>query len=291
MRSPEDSSKMIDLMYGPPLRVISECLRGMLIAGEGNELVACDFSQVEARALPWLAGQDDVLEVFRTHGKIYEHAASGIYHVPLEEVTKIQRLVGKVSILALQFGGGVGAFQSMAKNYNVKVPDAEAEEIKKAWRLANPRIVQYWYALERAALDAMSSTGVFAVGPVGRQVKFRKAGSFLWMLLPSNRALCYPYPEIRTVMTPWGAEKEALTFMTTVDFNQKKKIIHDQNSKGRWQRVSTHGGPLAENATQGFCRDLLATAMVAIEAEDIPVVFHVHDEPVAEVRKVRAEWA
>jgi DNA polymerase len=285
-----DDKEMFDLFYGPSMAAVSDCIRGMLIAGEGNELVACDFSQVEARALPWLAGQDNVLEVFRTHGKIYEHAASGIYHVPMEEVNWFQRLVGKVSILSLGYGGSVGAFQMMSKNYNVKVRDDEAEEIKTNWREANRKTVSYWYALERAALDAMESSGIYAVGPVGRQVKFRKAGSFLWMLLPSNRALCYPYPEIRTVMTPWGAEKEALTFMTVVDQTQKKKAktLPDPNSRGRWQRVSTHGGPLAENATQGFCRDLLATAIVDIEAENIPVVFHVHDEPVAEVVKARA---
>ena len=288
-----DDKEMLDLFYGPSMTAISDCIRGMLIAGEGNELVACDFSQIEARALPWLAGQDDVLEVFRTHGKIYEHAAAGIYHIPMEEVNWLQRLVGKVSILALGYGGAVGAFQSMAKNYNVKVTDEEADEIKKNWREANKKTVQYWYALERAALDAMQSTGVYVVGLAGRQVKFRKAGSFLWMLLPSGRALCYPYPEIRTVITPWGAEKDALTFMTVVDQTQKKKLkaLPDPNSKGRWQRVSTHGGPLAENATQGFCRDLLATAMTAIEAEEIPIVFHVHDEPVAEVLQFRAQYA
>ena len=286
-----DNKEMFDFFYGPSMAAISDCIRGMLIAGEGNELVACDFSQVEARALPWLAGQDNVLEVFRTHGKIYEHAASGIYHVPMEEVNWFQRLVGKVSILSLGYGGSVGAFQAMSRNYNVKVRDDEADEIKTNWRDANKKTVSYWYALERGALDAMQSSSVYAVGPAGRQVKFRKAGSFLWMLLPSNRALCYPYPEIRTVMTPWGAEKEALTFMTIVDFNQKKKILSDPNSKGRWQRVSTHGGPLAENATQGLCRDLLATAMTAIEAEGIPIVFHVHDEPVAEVAKFRAQYA
>ena len=286
-----DDKEMFDLFYGPSLPAISDCIRGMLIAAEGNELVACDFSQVEARALPWLTGQDNVLEVFRTHGKIYEHAASGIYHVPMEEVNWFQRLVGKVSILALGYGGAVGAFQSMAKNYNVKVRDDEAEEIKTNWREANKKTVQYWYDLERAALSAMESNGVYAVGPAGRQVKFRKAGSFLWMLLPSNRTLCYPYPEIRTVMTPWGAEKEALTFMTIVDQTKKSKVLPDLNSKGRWQRVSTHGGPLAENATQGFCRDLLATAMTAIEAEGISIVIHVHDEPVAEVAKFRAQYA
>jgi DNA polymerase len=288
-----DNKEMFDLFYGPSMAAVSDCIRGMLIAAEGNELVACDFSQVEARALPWLAGQDDVLEVFRTHGKIYEHAASGIYHIPMEEVNWFQRLVGKVSILALGYGGAVGAFQSMARNYNVSVRDDEADEIKKNWREANRKTVQYWYDLERAALNAMESSSVYAVGPAGRQVKFRKAGSFLWMLLPSDRALCYPYPEIRTVITPWGAEKEALTFMTVVDQTQKQKakVLEDPNSKGRWQRVSTHGGPLAENATQGFCRDLLATAMMAIESEGIEIIAHVHDEPVAEVMKFRAQYA
>lgn len=285
--------EMLDMFYGPPMAAIADCIRGMLIAGEGNELVACDFSQVEARGLPWLAGQDDVLEVFRTHGKIYEHAASGIYHIPMEEVNWFQRLVGKVSILALQFGGAIGAFQSMAKNYDLKVEDHEADLIKSNWREANRKIVRYWYALEEAALNAMQSKAVYSVGPAGREVKFRRAGSFLWMLLPSKRALCYPYPEIRTVMTPWGEEKEALTFMTVIDQTLKKKakILPDPNSNGRWQRVSTHGGPLAENATQGFCRDLLATKMTEIEAEEIEIVFHVHDEPVAEVKQFRAQYA
>jgi len=283
----------LDLFYGPAMAAISDCLRGMLIAGEGNELVACDFSAVEARALAWLAGQESVLEVFRTHGLIYEHAAAGIYHVPLDEVTKDQRQRGKVIILACGFGGSIGAFQSMAKNYNVTVPDEEALEIVKAWRAANQRIVQYWYELEEAVTCAMKTGGVHYAGAGGRQVKFRKVGSFLWALLPSGRALCYPYPELQMVMTPWGEEKEQLTFMTVVDQTQKKKAktLPDPNSKGRWQRVSTYGGSLAENMTQAIARDLLADAMWAIESQGIEIVLHVHDEVVAEVRQERAEWA
>ena len=200
--------EMIDLFYGPAMAAVSDCLRGMLIAGEGNELVACDFSAVEARVLPWLAGQESVLDVFRTHGLIYEHAAANIYHISIEEVTKDQRQRGKVAILALGFGSGVGGFQAMARTYNVTISDEEAEEIKSAWRAANRKIVQYWYDLEEAVLGAMRSGGVHYAGAAGRQVKFRKSGSFLWALLPSGRALCYPYPELRMVMTPWGEEKE-----------------------------------------------------------------------------------
>lgn len=285
--------EMLDLFYGPAMTAISDCLRGMLIAGEGNELVACDFSAVEARALAWLAGQESVLEVFCTHGLIYEHAAVGIYHVPLDEVTKDQRQRGKVIILACGFGGSIGAFQSMAKNYNVTVPDEEALEIVKAWRAENKHIVQYWYDLEEAVTCAMKTGGVHYAGAAGRQVKFRKAGSFLWALLPSGRALCYPYPELRMVMTPWGEEKEQLTFMTMVDQTQKKKakVLFDPNAKGRWQRVSTYGGSLAENMTQAIARDLLADAMRFIEAEGIEIVLHVHDEAVAEVKQFRAQYA
>ncbi len=288
-----DNKDMLDLFYGPSMDAISDCLRGMLIAGEGNELVACDFSAIEARGLAWLAGQESVLEVFRTHGLIYEHAASGIYHVPLEEVTKDQRQRGKVIVLACGFGGSVGAFQSMARNYNVTVPDEEALEIVKAWRAANQKIVNYWYDLEAAVASAMTEGCTASAGPIGRQVKFKKSGSFLWALLPSGRALCYPYPELRMVTTPWGEEKEQLTFMTVVDMAQKKKAktLPDPNSKGKWQRVSTYGGSLAENMTQAIARDLLADAMRAIEAEGFEIIFHVHDEVVAEVKQFRAAYA
>jgi DNA polymerase len=288
-----DDKAMLDLFYGPSMDAITDCIRGMLIAGEGNELVACDFSAIEARGLAWLAGQESVLNIFRTHGKIYEHAAAEIYHVSLNEVTKDQRQRGKVAILALGYQSGVGGFQAMARAYNVKITDEEADDIKKAWRAANQKIVQYWRDLEDAILGAMRSGGVHYAGAAGRQVKFRKAGSFLWALLPSGRALCYPYSELRMVMTPWGEEKEQLTFMTVVDQTQKKKakVLPDPNSRGRWQRVSTYGGSLAENMTQAIARDLLADAMRFIEAEGIFVVFHVHDEAVAEVQASRAEWA
>jgi DNA polymerase len=287
-----DDKAMLDLFYGPSMEAITDCIRGMLIAGEGNELVVCDFSAIEARGLAWLAGQESVLEIFRGHGKIYEHAAASIYHIPIDEVTKDQRQQGKVAVLALGYGSGIGGFQAMARTYNVQISDEEADEIKKAWRAANQRIVQYWYALEEAVIGAMRGGGVTSVGPAGREVKFRKAGSFLWALLPSGRALCYPYPELRMVMTPWGEEKEQLTFMTVVDQTQKKKakVLPDPNARGRWQRVSTYGGSLAENMTQAIARDLLADAMVRIEAEGREIIFHVHDEIVVEVQQFRAQY-
>ena len=273
----------IDAMYGPVLDALADCVRATIIAPPGCDLIAMDFSAVEARVLAWLAGQESVLKIFRSHGKIYESAAADIYRVTIEDINKDQRQIGKVAILALGFGGGKGAFQAMATVYGVKVTDEEAEAIKKAWRYANQKIVQYWYDLDAAAMRALETGGVEKVGAPGRQVAFRKKGSFLWCQLPSGRLLCYPYPEIRTVMTPWGAEREALTFMTVVDPSRKIKGIPDANSAGSWKRVSTHGGTWAENITQAVARDLLGEAMMRLDTAGFDTSMHCHDEAVIEV--------
>jgi len=294
---PKDIQAMIDMFekpqelnmfYGPVLDALSDCLRGMIVAPEGMDLVAGDFSSVEAGVLAWLAGEERVLDIFRTHGKIYEHAAAGIYHVAMDEVTKSQRQIGKVAVLALGYGGGVGAFQSMAKNYGIKVKDAEAEEIKKAWRVAHPNIVQYWHDVEDAAIRALTTGETTQAGDAPRHVNFKKAGSFLWCKLPSGRVLCYPYPELRIVTTPWGAEKEALTYMTVVDPARKLKILEDANASGSWKRISTYGGSLAENVTQAVARDLLRDAMFRLDDAGYPINMHVHDEAVVEIPETAA---
>lgn len=282
-----DKRDYVDTMYGPCMDALADSLRGMLMAAPGCELVAVDFSAIEARVLAWVAGQEEVLDIFRTHGKIYEHAAAGIYHVLLEEVTKAQRQIGKVAVLALGYGGGVGAFQSMARNYNVKVPDAEAEQIKGAWREAHKKIVNYWYRLEDAAITAVLEGGRHTAGAPGREVTFLKNGSFLWCRLPCGRPLCYPYPEIREVMTPWGDLKQALTYMTELDSSQRKstKVLDDPAAHGAWQRISTYGGSLAENVTQAASRDLLASAILRFSQRDASIILHVHDEVVIESPK------
>ena len=272
----------LDMFHGPVLDALADCVRAMIVPAPGNEFICVDFSAIEARVLAWLAGEEHVLDAFRKKADIYKVAASRIYHTPVTEVTKDQRQIGKVAVLALGYGGGIGAFQSMARNYNVKVADAEADDIKKAWRSTHPRIVQYWYALESAAIRSLETGQVERAGPEGRAVSFRKSGSFLWCRLPSGRVLCYPYPELREVTTPWDEKKDALTYMTMVE-GPGAKTLPDENAEGKWKRISTYGGSLAENLTQAVARDLLAEAMKRLEALGFQIVMHVHDEVVVEI--------
>lgn len=281
----------IELLYGSPMSVISDCLRGMLMAAEGHDLIGNDFSNIEGRMLAWLAGEEWKLQAFRDfdagHGHdIYKLAYGRAFHKDPAVVDKSERQVGKVMELALGYGGGVGAFQTMARGYGVKMKDSEADSTKVRWRGAHPAVVNYWYDLERAAIEAVLRPGlVTEAGPRGRAVKFRVKGSFLFALLPSGRMLSYPYPRICEVDTPWGEKKDALTFKAQLDSTARKKakIVDDPTNQGDWIRIATYGGSIAENVTQAAARDVLAEALVRLEEAKYPVVLHVHDEAVAEV--------
>ncbi|TWA89535.1 DNA polymerase [Bradyrhizobium stylosanthis] len=276
----------LDAMYDAPMSCLSYILRGLIKAPAGKKIVAADFSNIEGRVLAWLAGARKKLDAFRAYDRgegpdLYKVMAGMILRKRPEDVTKDERQVrGKVPELACGFGGGVGAFQTMAHTYNVKIDDDEADEIKKAWRQENPEIVQFWYDCENAAIKAISKPGhVFTAGPLAYKV----VGSFLWCRLPSGRALCFPYPKIYPVKTPWGETKDAVTFKTVPNVSNSRKIVWaDESNTSRWARISTYGGDLAQGPTQAVARDFLAEAMVRLERHNYPIILTCHDENVSE---------
>jgi DNA polymerase len=260
----------VRMLFDDPLRAVSDCLRGLVIAAPGTKLVAADFSAIESRVTAWLAGEQWKLDAFYTYdaGHGYDNyvmAYARAFDVPPAKVRSKERLVGKVMDLALGYQGGVKAFQKMAKSYRVEVSDDRANELKLLWRNAHPNVVRTWYDLERAAMYAIENPGdPFYAGRIG----FRVNGSFLFMRLPSGRWISYAYPCIKEKKTPWGEMRPQVSYMG-VD-----KV---------WTDCFAHGGLLFNNAVQGTARDIEAEAMVRTEAAGYANVLNVHDEIVAEV--------
>lgn len=268
------ASEQLSIFYDNPITVVSDVLRSFICAEHGKVLRWCDFSAIEARVLAWLAGEQSVLDVFLSGKDIYKFAAMKIFGVSYHEVTKAQRQIGKVAVLALGYQGGRRAFNAMAKNYGVKVSDGEAESIKANWRNGHPKIVKYWEQCNYQAIRAVRNPGTkFSSGPKEREVTYLVKGSFLFCQLPSKRLLTYPYPKIEQAETPWGEMRDVLTYMGEDSLTKK------------WTRQKAYGGLLVENITQAVARDLLAEALFRLEEKNYPVIFHVHDEVVCEVPK------
>lgn len=286
----------IDAIYGAPLTMASKCLRSFFVAPPGKKLAVGDWTAIEGRGQAWFAGEQWKLQAFRAadEGKgpgIYELAYSRMFNVPVESVKdpSEERQVGKVCELAFGYQGGVGSFHVMSKTYGVKVSDEKADEFKNAWRATHPKIKQCWYDIQRAAVDATRSPGaVFTCGHPSRLARFRVVGSFLWCLLPSGRAICFPYPRLLE-----GSRGPQLTYMTvpSQDDKRKGKVIADPKNSSNWVRVATYGGSLFNNIVQGFCRDILADAMLYLDSAGASIVLHTYDDIVLEVPAEKADAA
>lgn len=256
-----------EIFFGVPvLEALSSALRACITVPAGKLFCSYDFSQIEARVTPWLAGDDQLMSVFVQGKDIYVVAASRIFGVPESAVDAQMRQIGKVCVLALGFGGGVGAFQSMAVVYGVEVPDEEAEQIKTDWREANPAIVRLWYAMDDAALNAVRNPG--KEFSAGRFIKFRMVGRNLHMRLPSGRDLIYREPEIgtnkfgRDCVKYWGV---------------------DQYTR-QWTLIDSYGGKWCENATQAVARDVMKSAALRIDLlPDVDILGPIHDELLMEL--------
>ena len=310
-----------DLMFDNIMHLTSSALRPTLIAGKGKKLVAADLSNIEGRYLAWAAGEEWKVQAYRAfdtyvldeQGRripvkddylregqdLYVMAYATSFNVDPDSVTKAQRGVGKTQELALGFGGGVGAFMTFALAFNQDL-DAMAEQayatlpqdikdeaegfydwsvktkrstyglskeafvtcdaFKRLWRGAHPATVSLWSGLEeicRSAIASPKTTLTYG------KFKARRDGQWLRLVMPSGRALCYPYPQLD--------EKGAISFMGVNQYTRK------------WERITTFGGKLVENAVQAGARDVFKHGTMKADEAGYPLVFPVHDENVTEV--------
>lgn len=313
LRSGASGADMIDWCeMGPvtPMRAIGKCTRAMICAGDGHDLIGCDCSNVEGRGSAWLASEHWKLEAFRAYDEgtgpdLYKVAYSGSFGVPVDQVTKPLRQIGKVQELALGYQGGVGAFMSMGANLGIKpqalfdtvapiadparwsaaadkyqgstkfgLPEEQWTALRyvvDGWRAAHPKIVQCWWDIQDAVIQAVWEPGemVFLFGGKIR-VYCTRDRRFLYIYLPSGRPLAYFKPRLDK---------------TESNGRERWRVIVEGNDSrtNTWGDVYLYGGLLWENCVQALCRDLLVHGMMICERNGYPVVLHVHDEGVYEV--------
>lgn len=261
------------LVYGANVAdTLSQLIRTALCASPGALLVDADFSAIEARLIAWLAGEEWVLEVFRTHGKIYEAAAAQMFGVPLERIKKgnpeyAYRQKGKVATLALGYQGGTNALVNMGA-LRMGIPEEDLPDIVDRWRQANSRIVQFWWDLDAASKHTLQTGRPTTLrgGKVAlaREIDRATGLDFLTVRLPSGRKLYYAQPHM-------GQDRFGRPSICYMGVNQITR---------KWERIETYGGKIAENITQSVARDCLAEAITRLEAHGYRVVFHIHDEVV-----------
>lgn len=271
------NTQAIDLLLGSVPDILSQLIRTALIPSPGHVFVDADFSAIEARVIAWLAGEQWVLDVFKTHGKIYEACASQMFGVPIEKIAKGNpeyelRQKGKVATLALGYQGSTGALINMGA-LRMGIPEEDLPDIVSRWRLSNKRIVDFWYAVEAAALDTVKTGRTNAVRNITFTLEGNQARYFMTITLPSGRKLYYAQP----TLAPNRFGRESLQYM---GMNQTSR---------KWEPVETYGGKLVENIVQATARDCLAVNITRLEAAGYPVVFHVHDEVVLDVQTDRPD--
>ena len=253
----------VELLFESTPGVLSELIRTAFVPRLGTRFIVADFSAIEARVLAWLSGEKWRLDVFSSHGKIYEASASAMFGVSIEEIGKGSplRQKGKIAELALGYGGSVGALTAMGA-LEMGLTEEELPALVNQWRRANPHITKFWWDVDAAAIAAVQEKKVTAVGSVA----FSYKSGILFVTLPSGRKLSYIKP--RMAINKFG--REGLTYE---GIGENKK----------WMRIETYGPKLVENIVQATSRDLLALAMLRLHSQGFAIVMHVHDEAVLEV--------
>lgn len=260
----------IEVIHGNVASVLSQLIRTAFVAPEGKTFAVSDFSAIEAVVLSYLAKEEWRLEVFRTHGRIYEASASKMFNIPLETIDKKSpyRQRGKVAELAFGYQGGVGAAIQMGA-LDMGIPEADLQGLVNDWRAANPRIVRFWRNINDAAITCIQNCSRVNVCS---GVWFYMEAGILSMHIPSGRSLRYPRAKVVQGRFGLSVQYEGI----------------DQNKK-KWCEIDIYGGKFTENLVQAFARDCLAVAMTRLADAGYDIVMHVHDEVVIEVDDYASE--
>jgi DNA polymerase len=271
----------LDLIESPIVIVLS-MLRSMMIPKPGHDLLAADFSAIEARVLNWLAGQDDVVENFRAFDRgdktknPYKIMAVRMGRgATVDDIVKPSEdySAGKAAELGCGFGMGADKFVSAAwTTYQVRVTEQQAKDAVKIYRSSHPMVKRFWKDTENAVKAAIENPGVKQEFGALKNLKAVVAGAYLYIVLPSGRPLAYPAPRIIMAPPPWGGE----------DMPQIEYAAVNQKTR-QWNRERTYGGKLVENIVQAVARDLLADAMLRAEERGYTPILDVHDEVITEV--------
>ena len=253
----------LDLLFDSVPGVLSELIRTAFIPKPGCRFIVADFSAIEARVLAWLSGENWRLETFKEGGDIYCASASKMFGVPVVKHGENGHLrqKGKISELALGYGGSTGALTAMGA-IDMGIPEEELPELVSQWRAANPHITKFWWDVDAASMKAVKEKTTVTCG----NLTFSYRAGMLFITLPSGRRLSYVKPRLET--NRFG--RAAITYEGV---GESKK----------WMRIETYGAKLTENIVQATARDLLAQAMLRLRAAGYEIVMHVHDEAVCEV--------
>lgn len=258
-----------EMNYANVTQTLSELIRTAFVAAPGHILHVCDFSAIEARVIAWIAGESWVLDVFREGGDIYCATASRMFGVPVEKhgPNAHLRQKGKISVLALGYGGGVPALEAMGGS-KLGLSEKEEKDTVRQWREANPHIVRFWAIVEKAAFTAIKTGNTVTIHR-GITVGYR--WGMLLITLPSGRTICYPRAKVSMEYDDgWRGDHEIIEYE---GLNQVTK---------KWETLRTYGGKLTENIVQATARDILGVVMLRARRDNLPIVFHVHDEIIAE---------
>jgi DNA polymerase len=265
------------LVWDEPIKLCSNAIRGTIVAGTGRKLVVSDLEQIEARVLPWLAGERWKLEAFAAYDRgeapdNYVMAYARAFGVEPDAVGKSDRQIGKTTELSAGYGGAYAAWVSMAATLHVEIPErSRVLEIVRAWREAHPALCDWdtglWKKLDDAARQAIMNPG--KTFEAGEHIRFERWRQWLRMQLPSGGFLNYAAPAI--IDDPRRPGSNTVSYMGVNNYTKK------------WERLTTYGGKLSADATQATAREIMAENLPYIEDEGYLPVLLVHDEVVTEV--------